>query len=703
MSNLIVALAVVACLGLSISLVVNAWASRFHRSVAGVLLAAAGLSIGEWLDTSNLESSRFSLISCFLSELLLVVMLFDVARSFNRVPESGVTMADRLRYVPAVLACGLAVWIIVMALMVPSSQAERTELNGGLSVIGSETYVFLLLMYAVSIAYFEELLRTLPGQIVYKLKFVLIGLVALAGFRIFVLSQTIFSDGQQLDAATNGSAILVVVGLMTYGFLRTQFQSVADRVYISPKVLYGSLTFLVVGGYLFVVGVLSEMVRALGISFGVAVSVIFVLLALVGLAILLLSRSARTSMRILVARNFYRSKYDYRAQWLEVTEVFRERDSVDAIWDGLLGLLSRTFSAGRISVWYKVEAEGRFHQVRSTNTDPPAEPLEASHRLIQALAATDRPLAVDLVGLLPQDPFIRATRAVLCVPIHAESELLGMIALNGDVAGVPYGQDDHDLLKTIAHHVGVLLAHARLADERQGSAELEALHRFSAFCLHDLKNLAARLSLVVQNADLHGRDPVFQESVMRTVNDTAQKMTVLMSKLSLKAFELPQSVSLERVDVPSLIEDTIAPLRGGRSPHWWITAEPVPPIVAVREEIQQVLLNILLNAKQAVGEEGEVRITLRQLNRVVVLTVEDTGCGIPPERLRSLFHPVQSSRPGGLGIGLYHCRRIVEGYGGMIQIRSVVGQGTNVRIELPLPSLSVVQPSDAREQSVVSS
>jgi putative PEP-CTERM system histidine kinase len=701
MINVIVALAVVACLGLSISLVLKGWASSFHRGVAGVLLAAAGVSVGEWLSTFHLVPLRFGLAFSFLSELLLVVMLFDVASGFNRASHPGTSIVIRLRYLPAVMAGGLGVWIIATALAVPGSPYELGQLSGGLSVPGSTTYIFLLLMYAMSIAYFEGLFRTLPDQIVYKLKFVLIGLVALAGFRIFMLSQTIFYEGQRFGSSTNGSAILVAVALMVYGFLRTQFQSFSDRVYISPKVLYGSLTFLVVGMYLFVVGVLSEMVRTLDVSFGVALSVIFVLVALVGLAIFILSRSARASLQTLVARNFYRSKYDYRARWLEVTEVFRRRDSVDAIWDGLLGVLSRTFSTGRISLWHKIEVEGRFHQVRSTNTDPAPMPLEASHRLIQWLAGKDLPVLVETVGLSPQDQFVLATGAVLCVPIYSDAELIGLIALSGDVTAASYGQDDHDLLKAIAHHVGVLLAHARLAEERQGSAELEALHRFSAFCLHDLRNLAARLSLVAQNAELHGQDPVFQESAMKTVHDTAQRMTGLMSKLSLKAFQCPPSASRESVDVSPLIEEIVASLRG-RGQHWRITAEPVPPIVAVREEIQQVLLNILLNAKQAVGEEGTIQIAVRQLNRAFVLTVEDTGCGIPPERLRSLFRPVQSSRPGGLGIGLYHCRRIIEGYGGMIQIRSAVGQGTSVRIELPLSPLSVVQPSDHRGESVLS-
>lgn len=699
MIEIISLLAVSTCVMFALIIVIRGWATPFYRSVAGVLLGAAGVCMGEWLVSVPGAASGLGSVLCFTSELLLVVMLFHAVTGFNRGGDAVAERMRRIRYVSITASVGLGIWIIIAIL---GGDASRDRIVSGVGISGNVTYLFLVIMYVVSIAYMEGLLRTLRDPVLYQLKFVLMGLVALAGFRIFALSQTVFPQGQRLDAATHGLAILLVIGLMAYGFMRARFQSFTERIYISPKVLSGSVTFLVVGLYLFGVGVVSQIVRSVGVSFGVALSVLFVLVALIALAILLLSRSTRTALRTTVARNFYRSKYDYRAQWLDVTEVFRERDSVDAIWDGLLGLLSHTFSAGRISVWYKIEAEGRFHQVRSTNTEAPPDPLDLSHRLIQSLTTTDRPVAADTVGLPIEDSFLRATRAVLCVPIRSESELIGLIALSSDVAGMSYGQDDHDLLRAMAHHVGVLLAHARLAEDRQGSAELEALHRFSAFCLHDLKNLAARLSLVAQNAELHGQDPAFQESAMRTVADTAKKMTTLMSKLSLSAFQAPGTAAPEMVDMLSLVEDIVVSLRG-RGQHWQITAEPVPQIMVGREEIQQVLFNVLLNAKQAVGDEGEVRIALMHLNSTVVMTVEDTGCGIPPERLRSLFRPVQSSRPGGLGIGLYHCRRIVEGYGGRIQIRSAVGQGTNVRIELPLPSLSAVQPSEDRGQSVVSS
>ena len=104
------------------------------------------------------------------------------------------------------------------------------------------------------------------------------------------------------------------------------------------------------------------------------------------------------------------------------------------------------------------------------------------------------------------DPLVRSG-AVLCFPIRTQDRLSAGVVLGQQLHGEDYGTDDYDLLRGISHHVGVLLSNARLVEERQASAELDALHRFSVFCLHDLKNLAARLSLMAQNAQHHGHDP----------------------------------------------------------------------------------------------------------------------------------------------------------------------------------------------------
>jgi two-component system, NtrC family, sensor histidine kinase HydH len=87
-------------------------------------------------------------------------------------------------------------------------------------------------------------------------------------------------------------------------------------------------------------------------------------------------------------------------------------------------------------------------------------------------------------------------------------------------------------------------------------------------------------------------------------------------------------------------------------------------------------------------KSGELMIrTLRQAGRAVV-QISDTGKGIPPERLSSIFQPYHSSRSGGTGLGLATAKKIVEAHGGTISVHSEVGKGTSFTIELPLMDLS---------------
>ena len=99
-------------------------------------------------------------------------------------------------------------------------------------------------------------------------------------------------------------------------------------------------------------------------------------------------------------------------------------------------------------------------------------------------------------------------------------------------------------------------------------------------------------------------------------------------------------------------------------------------------------MNVVLNARQAISTKGDISILLEQSVGSAIIRVEDTGNGIPSHMLDTLFRPSQSSRPGGLGIGLYQCKKIIEAHGGTIQLRSEQGRGTQVQIELPLPMSS---------------
>ena len=495
----------------------------------------------------------------------------------------------------------------------------------------------------------------------------------------------------QAEHALVGSVVTgMALCLTAYGLGRTRLREVFVNTYVSQQALFGSVTFIVIGLYLLVVGAVGEWLRRTNQPLGVGFSVVVVFGALVGLAVAVFSKTVRADVQRFLIRNFYRSKYDYRAQWLQVTEAFEQAASKEAIMDRLLDLLIKTFPTTAISVWSFREADRRFCQIRSMIPEKEPDSLELSHPVIVQLLENDEPVLIEESlarrsdgASFARDP-LAASGAALCFPIRAQGRLTVFVALGRQLRGEAYGVDDCDLLRGISHHVGALLSHAGLAEERQAAAELEALHRFSVFCLHDLKNLAARLSLVAQNAKNHGKDPAFQESAMRTVTDTANKMTTLMSKLSMNSFKPMPVATPEAIDMSNLIDETVAPIRREGNIGLDVSGESVPLVMAVREQLHQVLLNVVLNAKQAIGEKGNISIAIEQMNGSVVVTVDDTGSGIPSSMLEALFRPSQSSKPGGLGIGLYQCKQIVEAHHGTIRVRSEEGKGTQVRIELPI-------------------
>jgi two-component system sensor histidine kinase HydH len=100
--------------------------------------------------------------------------------------------------------------------------------------------------------------------------------------------------------------------------------------------------------------------------------------------------------------------------------------------------------------------------------------------------------------------------------------------------------------------------------------------------------------------------------------------------------------------------------------------------------LKQVLLNLFINAQQANEEGGELMIRTTQRGNRAVLEVSDTGRGIPPEKMATLFRPYCSSRSGGTGLGLATAKKIVEAHGGTISVHSELGKGTSFTIELPL-------------------
>ncbi|HKN88284.1 MAG TPA: hypothetical protein VJV04_15575, partial [Nitrospiraceae bacterium] len=203
-----------------------------------------------------------------------------------------------------------------------------------LGIIGRVDYIFIVFTLALGLAQLELILRGAREPLRYQLKFIVIGLGAFGGYRIYESSQLLlFPIWQPDDAVAESVVTLISIGLVVYGLRRVHLQELKAKVYVAPQVLYGSVTFLIVGLYLFAVGVVGELLRHTGLSLGSALSTLVVFVAIVVLVVAWWSRTIRSTLKRGISRYFYRVKYDYRSKWLEVTEAFRSCGAVDTILD----------------------------------------------------------------------------------------------------------------------------------------------------------------------------------------------------------------------------------------------------------------------------------------------------------------------------------------------------------------------------------
>ncbi len=162
-------------------------------------------------------------------------------------------------------------------------------------------------------------------------------------------------------------------------------------------------------------------------------------------------------------------------------------------------------------------------------------------------------------------------------------------------------------------------------------------------------------------------------------------------------------------DLKQLIEETLILLE--REMHKYRVVvetqfDDVPPVMASGNQIQQVLLNLLTNARQAMPKGGTIVIKLRHDAEAdaVDLCVRDSGQGIAQHNLPRIFEPFYSTKQGpdstgkgGTGVGLMMCREIIEAHQGKIRVDSTVGRGTAFTLKLPVHTASPRQP---RERTV---
>ena len=301
-----------------------------------------------------------------------------------------------------------------------------------------------------------------------------------------------------------------------------------------------------------------------------------------------------------------------------------------------------------------------------------------------------------------------AFHSILSVPLKFHNENIGVINVQTKNPRT-FQKNEKQLLKTIAHQVSGLIRNSRLYEsvlaakkeleethERLIESEkMAALGRLSATLSHELRNPLAGLKGASQLLFRKTGDNDERKQYVNLILEEVERLGKIVDDLI--HFAKPKVLQYNFIDANKIIEDSIL-LHSEDFSQKKITIRKrlskLPIIMADGDKFKQVVVNVLLNAMDAMPDGGELlvssSVTLNEQidKEVATFQFKDTGHGIPDDILAHVFEPFYTTKPDGVGLGLAVCKSIIEQHGGSISIQSGKqkndSSGTLILLEIPI-------------------
>jgi signal transduction histidine kinase len=278
--------------------------------------------------------------------------------------------------------------------------------------------------------------------------------------------------------------------------------------------------------------------------------------------------------------------------------------------------------------------------------------------------------------------------AEVVFPLETRDESVGWLLLGKKRDNRPYDEEDSDFLSFWKAASAVRLRGVSLREEKIRLEKMRVVSQFSAFLLHDVKNLAQLLRLISTNAENVKDEPdvseQFYTETLKDIKQASLRAERILELVSLATGKV--SIREEVIELKSLIEDLVHGFP--KQDHTEITLS-APRSLRVRGDrnlLHRAFENLIWNAYDALRESngGEIHVTLKAKGNQAVLSIADNGPGIRPEVLPKLFIPFQTTKKDGLGLGLYQVKVFIEINKGTIEVDSKEGKGAAFTIYLPV-------------------
>ena len=220
--------------------------------------------------------------------------------------------------------------------------------------------------------------------------------------------------------------------------------------------------------------------------------------------------------------------------------------------------------------------------------------------------------------------------------------------------------------------------------------KMSALGRLAASVAHEVGNPLGAIDIQLQllQEDLSAIDGALPDKTLRRIDIARAEMRRLEGIVqNFLRLSRPPALRLKRADPNDLLHNIyqlVAPEAREKSLHLHLElGRCLPPIEVDENQLSQCLLNLLINAFQAVGDQGHIRLRSREEDGDVLIEIADDGPGIPPEDLERIFEFYYTTKEEGTGLGLSIAQRIVHQHAGTLSVDSQQGEGTRIAIRLP--------------------
>ncbi|GAA0855835.1 XrtA/PEP-CTERM system histidine kinase PrsK [Aliiglaciecola litoralis] len=464
-------------------------------------------------------------------------------------------------------------------------------------------------------------------------------------------------------------------------------------IFISREIVLHSSLLMVAGAYLFVMAMAGYFVKYIGGEWGATIQILLIVLSTVLLMTLFLSNSLRVKIRVFITKHFFANQFDYRIEWLKLTEALplNESNISEVYHNALNGLIQAIeYDDGLL-----LKKEGQHLVIKAQNDHDELTPREWQilHELASYCEQKDWIIDIEELrykpfvyeGLKVNHALLNECSFQLVMPIYKSEQLWGMAVLNGHESTRKLNWELRDYLSAVRAQVSSYLFHNEAGKEVAENAQFAAFNRMSAFVLHDLKNVLAQIDLILANAEQHKNNPEFIEDTFETLKHTKARMDKMLRQLTDKK-EVQQS-SEKIVNVSRSLNNVIVKKCAGNLPVPRLIVIDEKQLVIDEEKFCNVMYHLISNAQQATSDTGTVTITvdLSVDHAFVIVTIADTGEGMSQEFIDTrLFKPFDTTKGNaGMGIGAYDAKSFVEKIGGSIKVESEQNKGSVFTLSFP--------------------